>query len=368
MDIRKIDKNFDTSFRYPEDMEWLSVRELPFSVHGVTYSEEEGIYRRLDRAVAEATNGGVAALSKNTSGGRVRFATDSPYIVVRLEEPFAVPTSQMTFAARFGASVYANGVFEGVIAPIYEQIIAADPKRGGTGKLVFDGIRRPYRESPDVYQVELCLPISTQVNAIYVGLQKGCPLQAPKAYKHQAPILFYGSSITQGSCACKPGDDYISRLSRMLDTDVINLGFSGNAMAEPAIANHLAAQDPSVFVLDYDYNAPDAEYLKKTHYPLYETVRRAHPTIPIIFMTMPTAEGYQNRPWFRERREVILESVARAKAAGDENLYFVDCYGIFGELHNGECGTADTCHPDSLGFFRMAERLYPILNKLLNKE
>ncbi len=367
MDIRKIDKNFDTSFTRPDDLEWFSIREFPFSIHGVAYSEE-GLYRRLDKTVAEATNEGVAVLSKTTSGGRVRFATDSPYIVVRLEEPFSVPTSQMTFAARFGVSMFANGVFEGSVMPTYEQIVAADPSHGGNGKLMFDGIRRPYMESPEVYEAEICFPISNTVTAMHIGLKKGCALQAAKPYRHETPVLFYGSSITQGSCAGKPGDDYISRLSRMLDTDFINLGFSGNAKAEPAIADYIASQNPSVFVLDYDYNAPDAAYLKQTHYALYETVRRAHPITPIIFMTMPTFEGYQTRPWFRERREVILESVTRAKATGDENLYFVDCYGIFGELHNGECGTVDTCHPDSLGFFRMAERLYPLLDALLNQK
>ena len=83
-------------------------------------------------------------------------------------------------------------------------------------------------------------------------------------------------------------------------------------------------------------------------------------------MTMPTIAGYEDRPWYKSRREEILKSFATAKDLGDENLYLVDCYGCFGESISGECGTVDDCHPDSLGFLRMAERVYPLLNKLLN--
>ena len=152
----------------------------------------------------------------------------------------------------------------------------------------------------------------------------------------------------------------------MLDTDYINLGFSGSAKAEEVMARYLAAQNPSVFVLDYDHNAPNAEHLKNTHYPLYKTVRQAHPDTPIILMTMPTTAGRESHPWHAARREEIFKSFQRARDEGDKNVYLLDAYGVLGAAAYGECGTVDNCHPDSLGFLRMAELLYPLLNKLLN--
>ena len=134
------------------------------------------------------------------------------------------------------------------------------------------------------------------------------------------------------------------------------------------IAEYIAKQDSSVFVLDYDHNAPNAEHLAKTHFSLYETVRNANPITPIIIMTMPTIAGYEDRPWYKLRREEILKTFSKAKELGDANVYLVDCYGCFGASINGEYGTVDDCHPDSLGFLRMAERVYPVLNKLLNGE
>ncbi len=366
MDIKKIDKNFDTTFIPPEDIEWRSAKECPFSVYGVTYSEEEGLYRRLPKEIADATNEGVALLSKNTAGGRIRFITDSPYVAVRVEEPFVSPFSHMTIEGQCGVSLFVNNAFEGSVMPSYDQIVTAGAADGG--KIVFDGIRYPYVTDGRPYQAEIFLPLYNAVNNVYIGLKKGCVLREANPYKHTAPVLFYGSSITQGGCASKAGDDYVNMLCRMLDTDIWNLGFSGSAMAEQIITEYIAAQNPSVFVLDYDHNAPTAEHLAKTHFALYETVRKAHPATPIIMMTMPTIAGYEDREWHKARREEILKSFAKAKELGDKNVYFVDCYGCFGASVNGECGTVDGCHPNSLGFLRMTERVYPVLERLLNGE
>ena len=368
MDIKKIDKNFDTSFECPEDVEWHSVREQPFSIHGVFYSEDEGVFRRMPKEVADATSERVSLLSKYTSGGRVRFKTDSPYIVLRAEEPFVSPVAHMTMAGKYGLTVYVNSAYKKTVMPSYEAIVRADHTKGGNGEMILDGICRGLSANGEIYDVEIFMPLYCPISALYVGVKNGCTLKAPNEYKHKLPMVIYGSSITQGACASKPGDDYAGRLSRMLDSDYINLGFSGSAKAEPVMASYTAEREASLFVLDYDHNASDLEYLKKTHFPLYQTVRNANPDTPIIMMTMPTVEGCQSKPLFKPRREEIIGSFERAKALGDKNVYFVDCYGCFGARENGECGTVDGIHPDSLEFLRMAERLYPVLKDIFSKQ
>ncbi len=287
---------------------------------------------------------------------------------MRLEEPFVQPFSHMTIAGQFGVTLYGNDEYIGTLMPSYEQLIKADPANSGNNKIVFDGIMNSYMKNGTLYQTELFMPLYSNVYHMYIGLKKGSVRKAPKAYRHENPVLFYGSSITQGGCASKPGDDYIGRLSRMLDTDFINLGFSGGARGEQVMAEYLAEQTPSVFVLDYDHNAPTAEHLANTHFALYETVRKVHPYTPIIMMTMPNFAGYENREWHKKRRDVIMDSYARTQEFGDTNVYLVDCYGCFGTLKKGECGTVDGAHPDSLGFLRMAECVYPVLKSILDGE
>lgn len=364
MDIKEVDKNFDLSFEKPEDLEWFSVREEPFETYGIYYSKEEGLYRRLPKDIANATNEGVLELSTHTAGGRVRFETNSPYVVIKAKEEYTEPFSHMTICGKCGFALYVDNNFADSFMPTFEQYLQAAHQKGD---ISVDGLHERLEENPDVYSATLFFPLYSPVKEVYIGLKKGSILRKAKPYKHTTPVVFYGSSITQGACASKPGDDYINRLSRLLDTDIINLGFSGSARAEKVMVEYLTTLNPSVFVLDYDHNAPDAEFLEKTHYPLYEAVRKAHPDTPIILMTMPTIAEYEKIQWFNDRRVVIMNNYAKALDSGDKNVYLVDCFGCFGKFENGEAGTVDRCHPDSLGFLRMTEKMYPLLDKLLNK-
>ena len=135
MDIKDIDKNFDTSFEAPADLEWFSARETPFSTHGVYYAEEEGLYRRIPKEVADSVSVGVSHLSKNTAGGRIRFITDSPYVAVRAVEPFEPPFSHMAISGKCGVTIFANHTFLGTVMPSYAQLKEGDPSLGGTGKI-----------------------------------------------------------------------------------------------------------------------------------------------------------------------------------------------------------------------------------------
>ena len=360
MNISEIDKNFNLNYDEPEDTEWFSVLDLPFAIHGMENVEEERRYRRLPGEFARTVNEGVWGLCRNTAGGRVRFATDSPFIAIRVVEPYSEIVPHMTVAAKNGFSLYSDKAYLGMFAPSFRRI-----QHGiETEKIGFGGI---LENNFGLSDMTLFFPLYSDVESVHIGLKRGCILHSPAPYKHTRPVLFYGSSITQGACASKPGDDYVNRLSRMLDTDILNFGFSGSAMGEPVMAEYLSSFDPSVFVFDYDHNAPSYEHLRKTHYPFYKVFRDAHPTTPIILMTMPGFAEDQYKPTRNPRYQTILDTYNRARAEGDENIYFLNAYGCFGEKLSGECGTIDRCHPDSLGFLRMANLVYPLLNELLNK-
>jgi hypothetical protein len=234
-------------------------------------------------------------------------------------------------------------------------------EEGIDGSIYFDGIANmPEGEN----EVTVCFPLYNKVKNLYIGLQKGAKILPPKPYTHQKPLVFYGSSITQGGCAWRAGNDYISTLSRWLDFDYINLGFSGGARAEKEMIAYLSTLDASVFVMDYDHNAPTVEHLQATHYPLYEALRKAHPEMPIVMMSKPdvdlTPEGSALR------RRVVEETYLKAKGNGDEQVHFISGDTLFGEGDRSAC-TVDGCHPTDLGCYRMALTVKPVLEKLLNK-
>ena len=107
---------------------------------------------------------------------------------------------------------------------------------------------------------------------------------------------------------------YAAIIARRLDSDFINLGFGGSAKAEPAIMDYIAGLDMSVFVYDYDHNAPDAEYLKNTHYEGYRRFRAAQPDTPVI---MASKVDYHSDAETNEtRRRIVMESYKRGLEAG----------------------------------------------------
>ena len=144
----------------------------------------------------------------------------------------------------------------------------------------------------------------------------------------------------------------------------VNLGFSGSALAEDAIAQYLAGLDMSVFVCDYDHNVPDAAYLRQTHFRLYETIRKAQPELPIIFLSAPCI--LLKKDPFTERRKIIYDTYQAALNKGDKNVYFIGGEELFAGDGWDSC-TVDGTHPNDLGFYRMAMRIEKTLISALAK-
>ena len=129
------------------------------------------------------------------------------------------------------------------------------------------------------------------------------------------------------------------------------------------LSEYIAGLDMSVFVYDYDHNAPTKEHLAETHYPFYKTVREKNPTLPIICINAHNARPSRLHD---ERRLIILDTYNRARAEGDENVYFIDGDLLFPEDIIANC-TVDGCHPNDLGFYFMAKSIAPLIKELLEK-
>ena len=221
-----------------------------------------------------------------------------------------------------------------------------------------------YGTDGEMADFTLHLPTNGKVFKLYIGLTPDSDVESPTPYKYEKPVVFYGSSITQGSCASRPANIYEAVVSRHLDTDFVNLGFGGSCLGEDAVVNYIAGLDMSVFVCDFDHNAPSAEYLKEKHLPIYRTVRAKHPDLPIVFVTAPNI--MPDYTWHIPRREVIRKTYETAIAEGDSNVYFIDGETFF-DIEDRDMCTVDTCHPNDLGMYLMAKKMIPVLDGILNK-
>jgi len=334
-------------------VKYLNILDAPIEITGLAVKEGE-TFMRLPLDIYNKANDGVTALSKNTAGGCVRFASNSKNVEVRFTLSGAAATGNMCAAGTSGVDVYFDGVFTKTVFPQNTSVrelsgIAVCPSSLGDG----------------VHTVECFLPLYNGITKMEVGVDDNAGFFAPPKQKYK-PVCFYGSSITQGGCASKPGNSYNSMLARFLDFPQVNLGFSGSGRGEQVIAEYIASLELSAFVLDYDHNAPNIEHLKNTHKAFFDTVRKAQPKLPIIIMTKPDFDS--NPEGNAERRSVIYETYKAAKDSGDENVYFIDGESFFGDytlFNDRRACTVDGCHPNDLGFRRMAETIYPVLKKAL---
>ncbi len=335
--------NVETNFE-DKTLKFYDASKPPFRLYGVY--KEDGLYRRLPYSAAEATSPSVANLSKKTAGGRLRFIVkNTSKLAIHVEGP---GTGNWDLSPITGMHAF----------DCYHGTNYAGTSRPGTAKTEHEHMFWAAKEK----LVTLNFPLSGEVSELYIGLNADAEVIPAPDYSLETPILFYGSSITQGMCASRPGLIYQNHLSRWLDFNYVNLGFSGSAKAEPAIREYVASLDPSIFVYDYDHNAPDLDHLKATHELMFMQFREKHPETPVLMMSRPnrTVPG----TLLYDRMKVVEQTYANAQARGDKNVWFIPGNDLLIPELEGNYNV-DNCHPNDFGFYSMASAIKPVLAQMI---
>ena len=358
MRLDELDKNVKVTDVNKPDIKLYSVREEPFEIYGLYNPKEKGDFKRMPEDVARAASKNVEIMNHMTSGARVRFKTDSEYVMLKAVLPSLWLVDCMPITSSSGFDMYVDGEFKAKFG-----IKVSDAGKAGA-KFEIDGGYESIIEFGEKKMRDIIInfPLYNAVSDVYIGLEEDAKLEKGNKYKHDLPVVFYGSSITTGGFASRPGNSYPAVVSKRLDTDFLNLGFPGSALAEKALAEYIADIPMSVFVFDYDCNAPSPEFLEKTHQVFYKIVREKNPDLPIIFAS------YIGLSWSEEelakRIEIIKKTYEDAKNSGDENVYFINGQEIL-KSYDKDMFTVDGTHPNDFGFFCMAEGFQKVIEPLL---
>ncbi len=357
MDITKIDKNFTQAQSEDGIFTYYNPYEKPFSFEGFPWYTHNGnkIYR-LPIEHKELYTRQQDGLSNHSAGGVLRFKTNSEKLSIKasFEGISRFPHMQLTGSAGFDVYKKEGDTWR-FIANLFPNTLTDN----------YTDKQCNIQSGGQMCEYIIYMPVYSIVEKCAVGVETGAEILPPNPHKIEKPVLFYGSSITQGACSSRPGTSYTARLTRAVDAELINLGFSGNALGESYMAEFIASLDLSVFVLDYDWNAPTPEHLENTHKPFFDIFRKKHPDTPVIIISAPYVNAAKKEE-IMYRRDIIKATYDAAVASGDKNVYFVDGTTFFEGAEISDF-SVDLSHPNDYGFALMTEKILPVLEKALEK-
>lgn len=313
-------------------------------------------YNRIDTARFRVP-AKTAGFCYHSTGLAVVFRTDSRTICARWETSGKNPGANMTAIAQKGLDLYIRRGGEWVFAGV------------GTPKI--DG-RNDRHEATLVSTLEegekeclLYLPLYDQLKRLEIGVDRQSDI-APMENPFRRRIVIHGSSITHGIAAGRAGMCYSSRLGRDLGLYFINLGFSGQCTMQPEFASYLAHIEADAFILDC-FSNPSAKTIDERFDAFVDTLRKAHPATPLIFLQTIRREtrNFSTKiEKFESDKMAAAEARIRERMKTDKHIYFVAPGDLLGSDH---IATTDGIHPTDLGFTRMLERIEPPIRKILKK-
>jgi hypothetical protein len=333
---------------------WIAFPDPRFEVRGLPWFAENApdLWRLPKRAIAKGLPKVVRDLGRSPSGGRIRFASTTSQLRIRARSVGAKERWNMSAFGGSGLDVYVNGVYwkSGVFP------------ESDLDKTFFEGADRSRKE------IVIYLPTYQEVRVLAIGVDADAEIAAARPFALDKPVVFYGSSVCQGSGVCRPAMTYEAIVCRRLNLDFVNLGFGGAGKAEPEVVALVNEIEAACFVLDLGKSygrQPDAVYGE-----MLDTIRQKHPSAPIVCVTpiFSTREFYEAdyRDLSTHVRDAMRRAARERRDKGDARLQLIEGLELLG------AGDADMFHegvlPTDLGYERMATRLEPALRKALGLE
>lgn len=312
---------------------------------GIPDSLKENRYDRLPLSYKEIVREPVWELSKASAGMSIRFSSNSTSLSVKWTVLNDFKMNHMAETGIKGIDLYFKN--EGT----WQYLNTARPTGIENESKLISNMPAEMRE------FKMYLPLYDGLVNIEVGVDSNRVIKKP-VKNSKKPIVFYGTSITQGGCASRPGMAHTNIISRKLDVDCINYGFSGNGRMEQPIAKVISELDPTFYVIECLPNMMNAEQITDRTIPLVKTIREKHLETPIVFVENfiyePSILDKEMSLKLNKLNTALKTEYTKMVEDGEENIYYVDSKNATGDDHEG---TVDGVHFTDLGFIRYADFL-----------
>jgi hypothetical protein len=317
-----------------------------FLIEGTTFpgSVKESIYDRFPLSYKDQVREAVWELSKCSAGISVRFFSNSTSLSVKWELLNNVRMNHMAETGIKGIDLYYNNNGS------WQYVNTARPSGKVNDFLLISDMTAQWRE------YNMYLPLYDGVTSLEIGIDSLSRIEKPER-RGQKPVVYYGTSITQGGCASRPGMAHTSIISRKLGIESINFGFSGNGKMEKPVAELLSGIEARFFVMDGTGNMSPEE-IRQNAIPLVDIIRNKHADTPIVFVECLLFEksylDMTTRDQVNARNDMLKAEFEKLIERGYSNIYYIENAGALGDDHEA---TVDGVHLTDLGFMRYADFL-----------
>ncbi len=336
------------------ELEWRDMGDV--GLEGKAWTDTPRPYSRVPNSFSGRVTADVWNNAMSSTGMCINFETDSPEIWVS-RELYSDQLGEYNFnvCAFSGFDLYGLDPADGKL-----KWLAATPHANSENSLYrlffTNGKKGVYR---------IYLPLRNSLKSAKVGVKKGSYFRVIPARKK--PVVFYGTSIVHGAFASHAGLSHPSVIGRRLNVPIVNLGFSGSAKMEPDMADMLAEIDASVYVIDAQANMNDKLVSERCE-KFLRRLRQLRPDTPILLVERAEslrgwyygAAGTPLKVWLLQR--AVYEKLL---SEGEKNMAYLKGDKLFGDTCEA---SIDDVHPGDLGIMSMADKMTPIIGKLLGKQ
>lgn len=336
-----------------DSLKFVDAASLPLVGKG--FDDTENRYERLPARLKGVTRDPVWVLSTNSSGLAIRFRTSSRVIGAKWEVTRDVVMNHFTPTGIKGLDLYC------LVDGEWKFVNSARPTGKFTEAVIIAHM------TPEEREFMLYLPLYDGLSHLEIGIEPGSEIGVPlvELPRREKPVVFYGTSITQGGCATRAGMAYPNILSRMLGRETINLGFSGNGKLDLEVAEAMAEIDASCFVIDCLPNVT-VQLMKDNYARFLDIIRGKNPEVPILLVEniryTHMAFDQNTAAFVNDKNNLLKDIWQERKTQGDRNIFYMKGDNLIGDDLEA---TVDGVHLTDLGFLRMAEKMYPEIKRLI---
>lgn len=329
-------------------------------MEGLAFFAQEKQFRRFPLQPDPALPGGVESLSWHSAGAMLRFRSNTRKLTVKVRIENFPGFDHMSRIGQAGVDLYLGKPGQTVFHAVSR--ISTQP-----GDYEAELFQLPDAEPVQMREFTLHLPAYSKTADLQIGLDADAEILPPSPRSAPGRIAVYGTSITQGACASRPGLCYTSQLARKLNREFLNFGFSGSGRGEAEVATHLARLPQiDLFILDFEANAESLAKMQQRLPVFLDLLRKQQPDCKILLVSAIPFAGqaaFKQCPEYTASRDWQQELVRNRNEAGEEKLFFLDGGTLLDE-DIGEC-YVDGVHPNDLGMTLIQQAMLPVIRKIL---